>query len=199
MRSSNGACRRPPRYRKPGAGLPSARVPRAFGHTPPRRVRTGWRGAGSCASARTRRYHRIRAVGERRGPTYSPKTYSTRPAAIATACFPSSVKDRICADSAARLKVPERLPRLGIQREEVPFVGPREHQPAGRGKHARPRRRVHLELPAHLPGGGLQRANRPGLVAIRRLRLAAAREKRARLVLRLRACSRSTPISRTAT
>src|SRR5271165_3673987 len=62
-------------------------------------------------------------------------------------------RDGVRRDGAAGLEIPERFAGAGVEGEEIALVRAAEHQPARRGEHAGPRRRMHLELPAHLAGG----------------------------------------------
>src|SRR5262245_19384532 len=85
--------------------------------------------------------------------------------------------DRIGRHGTAGLKIPERLPRQGVEREEIAFVRPAENYAARGGQHAGPRRRLQTKLPFHLARQHIESANRAiGLVAVQHA-FAAACEK----------------------
>src|SRR6266853_2190104 len=58
----------------------------------------------------------------------------------------------------AHLEVPQRLARLSVERDEVPFRVAREYYPAGGGERSGPRWRRMTEFPFHLPGRRIDRA-----------------------------------------
>src|ERR1035438_1317215 len=83
------------------------------------------------------------------------------------------------------LLVVNRLIDAGVEGEEITFAGAAEDQAAGGGEHSGPRRGMHLELPAHLAGGRVERADGAGIFAVRKVAIATAGEKCPRLVFGL--------------
>src|SRR5207253_5384493 len=94
-------------------------------------------------------------------------------------------RNRIRADAAAGLKIPEWLSCFRIQSVEIPFVRAAEHEAARRGEHAGPRRRMQPEFPDHLAGDRIERANSAPGVIRRQFLLSAAREERSGFIVGL--------------
>src|SRR5271170_4792344 len=85
------------------------------------------------------------------------------------------VADGIRAGGVAHEELPQGLPGVGVEREEVAFVAAAEDQPTGGAEHGHPRRSQKLELPTQLSRCGLESANRAvGLFAGKRANPAAA-------------------------
>src|SRR5271170_3472503 len=68
------------------------------------------------------------------------------------------VADGIRAGGVPHEELPQRLPAIGIQREEVAFVAAAEDQASGSAEHGHPSGPQKFELPTQLSRGGVESA-----------------------------------------